>query len=72
MGAVYAVVALLLGGVFIAKAWSLLQTPGDRATSRSLFKYSILYMMLLSTGMAVDTLPITHQIVTAYQIRFYE
>jgi heme o synthase len=65
LGAVYAAIALLLGGVFMAKAWALLQAPADLAVARSLFKYSILYMMLLSAGMAIDSLPVTHHLVTA-------
>jgi protoheme IX farnesyltransferase len=62
MGPVYTGIALLLGAVFVAKAWSLLQTPADLGVARSLFKYSILYMMLLSAGMAIDSLPFTHQL----------
>ena len=54
----------LLGGIFIKKAWILLQAPQDRDLARSLFKYSILYMMLLSAGMVVDSLPISHQVVS--------
>jgi heme o synthase len=65
MGAVYAAIALLLGGLFMAKAWALLQSPGDQGLARSLFKYSILYMMLLSGGMAIDSLPVTHQLTQA-------
>jgi heme o synthase len=65
LGSVYAAIALLLGGIFVAKAWTLLQTPSDQQIARSLFKYSILYMMLLCAGMAVDSLPATHQITTA-------
>jgi protoheme IX farnesyltransferase len=57
LGAVYASFALVLGGLFIAKAWSLLRVPEDQGLARSLFKYSIFYMMLLSLGMAVDSLP---------------
>jgi heme o synthase len=62
LGAVYAVIALLLGGVFVVKAWALLQIPADYQVARSLFKYSILYMMLLCAGMGVDSLPMTHQL----------
>jgi protoheme IX farnesyltransferase len=62
MGAVYTAIALLLGGVFVSKAWALMQTPSDQQVARSLFKYSILYMMLLCAGMAVDSLPITHEL----------
>ncbi|XQQ06049.1 MAG: heme o synthase [Leptolyngbya sp. IPPAS B-1204] len=63
LGAVYAVIALGLGAVFIAKAWALLQTPSDQQVARSLFKYSILYMMLLSAGMVIDSLPMTRQLI---------
>jgi protoheme IX farnesyltransferase len=65
LGVVYTSIALLLGGIFVAKAWSLLQTPTDQDVARSLFKYSILYMMMLCAGMAVDSLPATHQLVSA-------
>lgn len=61
MGAVYGAIALLLGGVFIQKAWKLMQSPSDLQMARSLFKYSILYLMLLCAGMALDSLPATHQ-----------
>jgi len=61
-GIVYAAIALCLGAVFILKAWKLLQNPEDRTLARGMFLYSILYMMLLCTGMVVDSLPITHQI----------
>ncbi len=64
LGVVYTLFALVLGGIFVGKAWSLLQVPEDRTVARSLFKYSILYMMLLSTGMAIDSLPVTHQLVS--------
>ncbi|WOB45149.1 protoheme IX farnesyltransferase [Thermoleptolyngbya oregonensis NK1-22] len=62
MGAVYLVAALGLAAVFLKKAWALLKNPMDYDSARSLFKYSIFYMMLLCAGMAVDSLPITHQI----------
>lgn len=65
MGPVYTIIALGLGAVFVVKAWSLLQSPSDQQLARSLFKYSILYMMLLSAGMAIDSLPVTHQLMTA-------
>lgn len=58
-GAVYALVALALGAKFIQKAWALLKAPSDRDLAKGLFKYSILYMMLLSAGMVVDSWPIT-------------
>lgn len=62
LGGVYALIALLLGGVFIAKAQSLKSDPSNRDMARSLFKYSILYMMMLCTGMAIDSLPITQSL----------
>ena len=61
-GVVYGAIALLLGSIFLKKAWQLLQAPTDKQLARSMFKYSILYMMLLCTGMVVDSLPITHQL----------
>lgn len=64
MGAVYATIALLLGGVFVQKAWKLMQTPSDLMVARSTFKYSILYLMLLCAGMGIDSLPMTHQMVS--------
>jgi protoheme IX farnesyltransferase len=62
LGIIYSIFALVLGGIFIQKAWQLKQTPEDRDLARSLFKYSILYMMLLCAGMAIDSLPIAHQL----------
>ncbi|MBW4696098.1 MAG: heme o synthase [Lyngbya sp. HA4199-MV5] len=64
MGAVYAGIALLLGGVFVHKAWQLMQSPSNLQVARSVFKYSILYLMLLCAGMGLDSLPLTHQIVS--------
>lgn len=63
--AVYGSIALILGSIFIKKAWALLQNPDDKQIARSLFLYSILYMMLLCAGMVVDSLPITHQLTNA-------
>jgi heme o synthase len=60
MGGIYAMFAIYLGGTFIYKAWQLDQTPSDRTVARSVFKYSILYLMMLCIGMAIDSLPITH------------
>lgn len=64
-GAVYGVFAVVLGGVFLQKAWVLHQNPQDLPLAKSMFKYSILYMMVLCTGMVIDSLPITHQMVQA-------
>ncbi len=62
MGAVYGAIAMFLGGVFTFKAWKLLQAPSDLQMARSVFKYSILYLMLLCAGMALDSLPVTHHL----------
>lgn len=59
-GCIYALCATALGGIFVRKAWALLKLPADRDLAKELFKYSILYMMLLSAGMVVDSLPMTH------------
>lgn len=56
-GAVYSAIAIVLGVPFVKKAWQLLGDPENTEVARSLFKYSILYMMLLCVGMAVDSLP---------------
>ncbi|MGK7875066.1 MAG: heme o synthase [Xenococcaceae cyanobacterium] len=64
-GVVYALIAGILGGIFIRKAWQLKQVPSDKQLARSMFKYSILYMMLLCTGIVVDSLPVTHQLTAA-------
>lgn len=64
-GVVYGIVATVLGGIFVQKAWLLFKSPEDRGVARSLFKYSIFYMMLLCAGMVVDSLPATHHFVTA-------
>jgi heme o synthase len=63
-GAIYLAIALSLGSVFIYKAWQLLQNPGDRATAKGLFLYSISYMMLLCLGMVIDSLPVTHYLIS--------
>lgn len=55
-GWLYACIAVVLGGIFIYKAWQLKKAPFDRGLARSLFKYSILYMMLLCTGIVLDSL----------------
>ncbi|MFN6464625.1 MAG: heme o synthase [Nostoc sp. DedVER02] len=64
-GILYAAIALSLGGLFIHKSWRLLQNPEDRAVAKELFLYSISYMMLLCLGMVVDSLPVTHNLISA-------
>ncbi len=60
-GVLYAVIAAILGGVFIQKAWQLKQNPFAKPLAKSMFKYSILYMMLLCTAMVMDSLPAVHK-----------
>jgi heme o synthase len=62
LGLVYLGFATILGISFIVKAWELLQQPEDKEMAKSMFKYSILYMMLLCTGIVIDTLPHFHQL----------
>lgn len=62
-GSVYGAIALALGGMFIHKVWQLNQMPADKAMARSVFKFSILYMMLLCAGMGLDSLPLTQSLV---------
>ncbi|MGK7956079.1 MAG: heme o synthase [Crocosphaera sp.] len=64
-GWLYGVIAVLLGAMFIKKTWLLKQNPLDKEIAKSLFKFSILYLMLLCTAMVVDSLPLTHQLFTA-------
>ncbi len=56
-GAFYGAIALILGVLFIKKAMQLLKTPEDKSVARSVFKFSILYMMMLCLGMTIDSLP---------------
>lgn len=62
---VYGAIAIYLGVLFIQKSWKLWQAPFDKDQARSLFKFSILYLMLLCTGMVIDSLPLTHHLLTA-------
>ncbi|MGB3695708.1 MAG: heme o synthase [Spirulinaceae cyanobacterium] len=63
LGVVYGVVATVLGYIFLRKAWQLKQAPTDKQLAKSLFKYSILYMMLLCTAIVVDCLPLTQHLI---------
>lgn len=64
-GWIYAIAAVALGGLFLKKAWVLMQSPSDRDLAKDLFKYSIFYMMLLSASMVIDSLPITYGLADA-------
>ncbi|BAY19370.1 protoheme IX farnesyltransferase [Nostoc sp. HK-01] len=63
-GIIYAAIASGLGGLFIRKSWCLLQQPEDRTVAKDVFLYSISYMMLLCLAMVIDSLPITHHLVS--------
>lgn len=54
----YSVVAIVLDSIFVYKAWLLMKFPSNLELARSLFNYSIVYMMLLSIAIIVDCLPI--------------
>jgi protoheme IX farnesyltransferase len=60
-GVVYLFFAVGLGFIFIVKARKLQYQPDNKQLAKSLFKYSILYMMLLCTGMVIDSLPWVHE-----------
>ncbi len=64
MGAVYGICAIGLSLLFIQKSWQLVQEPDDLAIAKSVFKYSIFYMMLLCVGMVIDSLPTTQGMVS--------
>ncbi|MBE7380936.1 MAG: protoheme IX farnesyltransferase [Leptolyngbya sp. SIO1E4] len=70
-GLIYGAIAVYLGGLFIKKAWALLRAPSDRDLARSLFKFSILYMMALSASMVLDSLPITRSAVSVLTNQVY-
>ena len=63
LGLVYGFFALTLGYLFIKKAWQLKQFPTDRTLAKSLFKFSIFYVMLMCTGMVIDSLPMVRSLV---------
>jgi protoheme IX farnesyltransferase len=55
MGPLYLGVSLVLGAVFIARAWRLLREGTPRA-AMGLFKYSIVYLALLFAAVAADAI----------------
>ncbi len=63
-GLFYGAIAVYLGYDLLRKSWQLKQEPTDKQLARSLFKFSILYMMLLCAAMVVDSLPMIHELVT--------
>ncbi len=60
VGGLYALIALALGGIFLYKVLQLFSQPQEISLARSVFKYSILYLMLLSLGMGLDRWPLMH------------
>lgn len=50
----YGLAAIAFGGWFLYRAWQLTQQPSDKERARSLFRFSIVYMMLLCGAMALD------------------
>ena len=52
-GVIYLVSAILLGGVFVAYAWSLWRRYSDHLARRT-FRYSILYLALIFAALLVD------------------
>ncbi len=57
-GLLYGAIALYLGYYLLRKSWELKQNPTDQQLARGLFKYSIIYMMLLCAAIVIDSLPI--------------
>jgi protoheme IX farnesyltransferase len=64
-GYFYCLAAVVLGIKFLAKTWYLKQAPTSKDAARGLFKFSIFYLMLLCLAMVIDSLPVTHQAITA-------
>ncbi|WP_338461213.1 heme o synthase [Synechococcus elongatus IITB7] len=65
-GPFYSVTALLLGAELLRRSHLLCQAPDSQPLARSLFKFSIFYLMLLCGAIAMDCLPgapnLTHAI----------
>lgn len=60
-GLIYLIFAGVCGANLIVKGWQLKQGFDDKQLAKSMFKYSILYMMVLCTGIVVDSLSWSHQ-----------
>jgi heme o synthase len=63
-GIIYGAFAAVLGFILLKKSCLLQQAPTDRELARSLFKFSILYMMLLCSAIVIDSLPVTHYLIS--------
>jgi heme o synthase len=66
-GALYGSIALFLGIMLLQKVQILRADPLDKIKAKSLFKFSILYMMLLCTAIVVDSLPAVHTSIATIQ-----
>lgn len=55
LGPIYLAIAIALNGYFLADAIAITRRPNNRAIWR-LYKYSLLYLALLFTGMGIDRL----------------
>ena len=55
-GIIYFLFASICGVNFLIKGWQLKQDYDNKELAKSMFKYSILYMMLLCTGIVIDSL----------------
>ena len=62
-GIFYGAIAVILGAIFLKKAWLLKKAPKSKQLAKEMFKFSIFYMMLLSFAMVIDSLPITSQLI---------
>ncbi|MEM9151349.1 MAG: heme o synthase [Cyanobacteria bacterium P01_F01_bin.3] len=60
LGWIYGATALVLGSLFIYKSWELLRSPEDKVMARSVFKFSISYMLLLSAAAVLDSIAFSH------------
>lgn len=66
-GAVYGAIALLLGILLLQRVQLLCADPLDKVKAKGLFKFSILYMMLLCTAIVLDSLPAVHTSIASIQ-----
>ncbi len=57
-GLLYGFMALVLGIEFLRRAIALWMKPEEKSVAKSLFTYSIFYLMLLSAAMVIDVLPV--------------
>lgn len=68
-GLLYALMALILGIELLRRAIALWIEPDERSIAKSLFTFSILYLMLLSAAMVVDVLPVMQSLNDALMVQ---